>query len=42
VPLKGRPEQGPCDKQQTWFQWKDSLKGIGNTLIHQVIGMKEH
>jgi class 3 adenylate cyclase/PAS domain-containing protein len=29
------------DKLQTLSHWKDSLKGIGSTLIYQVIGMKE-
>jgi class 3 adenylate cyclase len=30
------------DKLQTRSHWKDSLKGIGTTLIYQVTGMKEN
>jgi PAS domain S-box-containing protein len=30
------------DKLRTLSHWKDSLKGIGSTLIYQVIGMKEN
>jgi class 3 adenylate cyclase len=30
------------DKLQVSSHWKDSLKGIGNTTIYQVIGIKEN
>lgn len=30
------------DKLQTRSQWKDILKGMGGTLIYQVVGMKEN